>query len=230
MNYLVKTLEQYKTQSKTDLKNARELVSELFSQPILPVEKNKFNQILGQFLESEFSSKLSQKYPVISNEIFSLTQKRKVKEKEYEFPSIISIPLGKSASGVYKKTIPPLNGGRYDNNLEISCPIPEISPEAKKQIVESKSYCSQSMADAFADPLVSKILMMESLGQLGENNIQKPTDSSYDLVWAPTVWEEKEIERDPAIFMKYAGKNFLIAQWEIPEERSLEYILRNFQD
>ena len=217
----------------------RRKVEDLLSPLLLPSEQERVYEQLRRFVTRDFGYQLAEKYSVISDEIFKLKRKAKVHYQDSyvngdylcEVPSIVEIPLQEENDGTFKvRAEAEGETNRRATILELSCPIPEIIPEARASYAEAKAYCAETTAKAYRDPLISRIL-------LGINEkkqeLRTPLDAEYSLVWAPSTWTADKIiipEKDPAILMEYCGWRFLVHQWEIPKERSLDAVLREFNE
>lgn len=218
---------------------SREKVIELLSQPLLPSEQEKVYSQLKEFIEFSFGYDLLERYHHIKASIFDLTRQQKVEVKGDSYhingsyvvsvPSIVKIPFSEKNNGSYKvmRKTKRLNDN-YERDIELFCTIPEITPEARSAYADSMGFCAEIVSRAYKDSLLSKILLRDT-----GKEIQSPLDSEYFLVWAPSAWDAKLIprpERDPAIFMNYNGWNFSVYQWDVPEERSLDAMLREFRE
>jgi len=228
---LVDLLKKNKRKTKFDEEKVRQHITQLLSEPLFPAEQAKVYGGLLRFVEAHFVQQLASKYPVISKEIFDLKKPLECKNHDGTYiaqaPVVTGISL-KEKNGTEFKVV--LRGktkqdGNYGADFNCTCPIPEITTEARSAIAESTAYRAELLADAYKDKMLGRIMMGENM-----DSASFPVNVNYFLVWAPSAWNTKFIERDPAIFMGYANKNFLIHQWEIPEERSLDAMLREFQE
>lgn len=244
---LTEAIESNKTKSpgkdKLDKKRGlqREKVIEILSQPLLPFEQEKVYAELADYVRFYFGYELVGKYPNISPGIFNLKNKRKLEvdgdyysKGAYEvvLPTVVKIPFKEANQGYYRMRQGGNKVGRDGErkDLDLSCAIPEITPEARIAYADSVRFSAQVVANGFKDDIVSKILLRD-LNH--ERKILTPLDSQYFLIWAPTEWHVKpvpRVERDPAIIMEYNIWSFLVYQWETPEERSLDAMLREFRE
>lgn len=236
----MESIETYKGKVPKNLQEQREKqrakVIEILSQPLLPIEQEKVYSQLSEFVTLNFGYEIVGKYPSISAKIFNLERDIKVEvEGNYyqngthkvSVPSLVKIPFKESNNGSFKirKKAERIRD-KEQREIELSCTIPEITPEARSVYADSIGFCAELVSKAYKDGLISRILLRDL-----EKGIPNPLDSTYSLVWAPSVWDAKAIprpERDPAIFMEYNGWNFLVHKWDIPEERSLDAMLREF--
>lgn len=221
-------------------KTVRDKIEELLRQPLLPAEQQKVYDTLGKYVTLNFVFGLSQRYPVISEGIFGVLKREELiyphdhRPYTFEAPAVVRIPLQEGKIGGYFQ-IEKVRGIRKMDDREVeaklSCPIPEIIPEARRAVAESIGFSAELVSKAYQDDLISKIIMTDVIqGKAFETPLNA---TKYSLVWAPSKWgitELKIIEKDPAIFMKYADTNFMVYRWNIPEENNLEAMLREFTD
>lgn len=230
---LVSAIKSNTQKAEFAVEKAREKVLELLAQPLLPVEQQKVYGTLDKFVQFYFLGQLVQKYPLISDEIFDLRKDIRMKGRSGDYdvdtPIVVQLPLdeqSKEKPEVFSaRTTGARCGDGYKEEFYVQCSIPEITLEARAALADALRYSAEVTAKAYSDPLVSKVLMSKSLSA---GKVLGPSSARYNLVWAPSTWDAKMIEKDPAIFMVYAGKNFNIHQWEIPGERSLDAMLREF--
>jgi hypothetical protein len=219
--------------------SARAKVEQLLAQPLLPAEQNKIYETLGKFIKLNFVHELSKKYPIISNEIFDERKEEKVKvktndryeaEREYTIPLpvVVRISLDRIRAGEDYMFV--TKGKRESNNytedVRVSCTIPEITPEARIALSEAIVTSAELTAKAYKDNLLSRILIRDRMNE--HPAIGGPLGAGYNLIWAPSSWNAEIIEKDPAILMNYAGTNMLVYHWTIPEEKSLDAMLREY--
>lgn len=212
-------------------------VKEILSQPLLPAEQEKIYTSLNDFVALNFVYNLSQKYPIISEEIFDLKRESKMEITErygnytylVELPVIVRLPLEKSNQGKLELTVTGKKekDQQEKSEIKVSCNIPEITPEARIALAEAVKYSAELTSRAYQDGLISRILVRD---RMREKEINGPLYAQYNLVWAPSEWNAELVERDPAIFMSYWGRNLLVYHWNVPEERSLDGILREFKE
>jgi len=215
--------------------NARDKLEELLSQPLLPAEQQKVYEALNRFVALEFLYQLSKRYPIISDEIFNLEKEEKYthdyKDYTVRLPVVVSVPLQSlKVDDVFKKRVKGVkikddDSYTREHEFEIECSIPELTPEARIAFSDAVKFSAELTAEAYKDKLFARILIRD---RMYERALDGPLISKYHLVWAPSNWNIKLIETDPAIFMKYAGHNLLIYSWNIQEEKSLDSMLREF--
>ncbi|MFH1211200.1 MAG: hypothetical protein V1645_04785 [archaeon] len=222
--------------------DARSKIEKLLSQPLLPAEQNKVYETLKKFVALDFVYQLSRKYPIISEGIFNLKKEEEIKTKKnesdsypetymLEIPIVVKIPLQSEKVGdVFKTRVQGYKKGdshKYKQEVDITCPIPELTPEARVAFAEAVQLSAELTARGYKDNLISRILVMD---RMNGRSLDGPLTSNYSLVWAPSQWNAKIVERDPAILMRYAGTNMMIHHWTIPEETSLDALLRDFTE
>lgn len=217
--------------------SARAKVEQLLAQPLLPAEQTKVYGTLEKFVTLNFVHQLSKKYPIVSGDIFEQHREEKLKvktndryetEREYTaiVPIVVSIPLESIRVGEdYTRVV---KGSRedstYHDDIKISCTIPEIIPEARVALAEAIITSADLTAKAYKDNLLSRILVKDRMKK--EPVLGGPLLADYHLIWAPSVWNAEVVEKDPAILMNFAGVNMLVYHWTIPEEASLDAMLR----
>lgn len=235
---LAKAIHTSKRTLQYNEQSARSKLEELLSQPLLPAEQQKIYEVLKKFVAMEFLNQLTKKYPMISDDIFKLTKDERIKianryNEEYivTVPLVVKIPLENSkiedmylatARGKKNKI-----GSNDEVEVNIACVIPEITSDARAALADSIRFSAELTAKAYQDPLVAKVMVRD---RMHERTLEGPLKSNYSLVWAPSMWNAKIVEKDPAIFMRYAGTNLLVHQWEIPEETSLDSLLKEFRE
>jgi len=236
---LIQLLEQNKRVLTYYEDSARAKVEQLLAQPLLPAEQNKVYETLGKFIKLNFIHELSKKYPIISSEIFDERKEEKVKiktkdrfesEEEYTvtLPIVVSIPLENIRAGENYTfaTKGKIESNSYPKDIKVSCAIPEIIPEARIALSEAIIMSAELTAKAYKDDLLSKILIRDRMNE--RPAIGGPLNAGYNLIWAPSKWNAEIVEKDPAILMKFAGTNMLVYHWTIPEETSLDAMLREY--
>jgi len=232
---LAKAIHTSKRTLQYNEQSARSKLEELLSQPLLPAEQQKIYETLKKFVAMEFLNQLTKKYPIISDDIFKLTKEDYLKianryNEEYvvKVPLVVKIPLENSKIEDTYATTARGRKVRSDNEVEvnIACTIPEITSDARAALADSIRFSAELTAKAYSDPLVAKVMVRD---RLHDRTLEGPLKSNYHLVWAPSTWNAKIVEKDPAIFMRYAGTNLLVYQWEIPEETSLDELLKEFR-
>lgn len=234
---LAKAIHSSKVTLQYNEQSARAKLEELLSQPLLPAEQQKIYEVLKKFVGMEFLNQLAKKYPIVSDNIFKLTKEETLKiENRHNEEYIVKVPLVVQISLEDSKIEDVYHAraeGRkirsdYDNvEVNIACTIPELTSEARSALAEAIKYSAELTAKAYQDTLVSKVMVRD---RLRERSLEGPLKANYNLVWAPSIWNARVVEKDPAIFMRYAGKNLLIHQWEIPEETSLDGLLKEFRE
>lgn len=237
VNLLTEALESQKVSIPKNLdeqrKNQREKVIEILSQPLLPCEQEKVYSQLTEFVKLQFGYDLVQRYPNISPSIFDLEREQKIEINGDYYSngiynvktlSVVKVPFETTNAGIYKIRKKGIRlKDKNEREIDLSCKIPEITSEARAAYADSISFCAELLSKAYKDDLISKILLKDVV-----KDIPLPIDSDYFLVWAPSVWDAKIVEKDPAIFMQYTKWYFLVEKWDIPEERSLDALLREF--
>ncbi len=237
---LVKTIESNKVDTNFPRELLRERINNLLCQPLLPGEQGKVCDSLKKFVTMEFVYQLSRKYSIISDKIFNLERRITVRAKarqEYstsslydvEVPLVVSMSLEKcneqgelKLGGVSGRR----NQYKQEDIIELSYQVPEITPEARAALADSIKVSAEITAKEYRDDLLSRILIMD---KTNGGSLKGPLNAGYNLVWAPSTWNAKIIEKDPAIFMRYGRRNFLVHYWNIPEENSLDALLGEFQ-
>lgn len=242
-NTLTQVIEKYRKPSinadhDANVVQLRQKILELLNQPLFPIEQDKVYETLNQAVRCFFSHKLSQRYPVVSKSIFELVAKREEKVDgivyEAKLPVIVRVPLSKALErSEFKDTIfgyPVDKTNSWDSRrVEIWCPIPRITSEARTAIAESVAYRAQIIAEAYRDSLFAKILEKNMVKHDSKNIASELLENiDFQLIWAPSKWNMKYVEKDPAILMSYNNANFMVHQWEIPEEKSLDTVLMEF--
>jgi hypothetical protein len=244
-NTLAQVIEKYRKPSinadhDANVVQLRQKILELLNQPLFPIEQDKVYETLNQAVRCLFCYKLSQRYPVVSKSIFELVTKREEKVDgvtyEAKLPVVVRLPLSKAQNGSeFKDTIfvYPVDKTEYNRwdskRAEIWCPIPRITSEARTAIAESVAYRAQIIAEAYRDTLFAKILEKNMVKHDSKNIASELLENiDFQLIWAPSKWNMKYVEKDPAILMNYNNANFMVHQWEIPEEKSLDTVLMEF--
>jgi len=215
----------------------RQKILEMLNQPLFPIEQDQVYETLNQAVKCFFCYKLSQQYPIISKSIFELvTKKEEVIGRylsELALPSVLGLPLNRiQEKSEFRTTIyaKPKNDEYDTKRVEIWCPIPRITSEARTAMAESVAYRAQIIAEAYRDSLFAKILEKDMVKDAPENITNQFLDAEFQLIWAPSEWNVKYVEKDPAVLINYDNANFLVHQWEIPEEKSLDAMLREFSE
>lgn len=213
----------------------RKKVLEMLDQPLFPVEQDKVYETLNQAVKCFFCYRLSQHYPVISKSIFELTNEReeRVGGEIYmaALPVVVGVPLnGLRENSEFRTSVYGISCEHKTDRrrAEIYCPIPRIVPEARTAMAESVANRAQIIAEAYRDSLFTKILEKNMVIDRPINITTEFLNAEFQLIWAPSEWNVKYAEKDPAILMSYDNSNFLIHQWEVPEEKSLDAMLMEF--
>ncbi len=237
-NRLTAAINSHRKKVDSQIDKARAQVERLLSQTLLPNEQDKVYGLLKDFATTYFIHGIAEQYPLISEDIFQERVRTELTAKDrygspHEYvtkvPVVLKLDFDQKGKDVFDMHV---KGKRIDvrseeEDLSIRCSVPEIVPEARAALLESMGFNARLIAQAYRDPLVSRILMRD---KISTREIPEPTDSQYSLVWAPSTWDARVVEKDPAIFMKYLGRNFLVYQWDIPEEKSLDVMLREFRE
>lgn len=231
MNALVKTIEENKLSGKkikSVLDTSRTILEQAYHAPMHPKEREKVEQFSSRYAVCWFMRELAQKYTLLSPEILELTQTIK-SDGGYD----MKIPVLWNAQTKYVKPSTAVTykttEERRQYQYEIKVYPPELTIEARQAEAEALVYSCELVKKAMQDSLLKEILDKDSLQT--KRTIKLPYEAEFKLVWAPEKFELKKIippPTDPAIFMDYQEQLFLIHQWDIPEERSLEAILRNY--
>lgn len=202
----------------------------------LKARAKAISELTNRYITAVFSSQ----YPLLSNEILKLKrylylQGEKIIEDttspitEKEKGKKIEIPLfakaefkniGATKLDLIKKTKRDPWGGHTTNTITATLPEPpqQVVRAAKNAI----GFYHKTISDIYTDDLL-------------DNMFDNIPDPKLNVIWIPAVntlsikTEIKAPKRiDPALLLSLGEQNFVVTTWDIEEEKSYEWFLREF--
>ncbi|MBX4196245.1 hypothetical protein KW805_01515 [Candidatus Pacearchaeota archaeon] len=190
----------------------------------------------GEFIKDWCSYQLAQVYPYLTNDFFSL--KRKIVHGGYpvEIPTIFRFPFESEITPKESDESPKMARVEtsymkhgYAQKLEVKACVPGYPSSVREKYSEAKKICADISLRAFKDPFRRRILEADQSIILPDNT-RVCSGTNYDIVWAPTEVEIQEVRPpiDPALILSYNGSHFVVDMWDVPGERPIEGIIREF--
>jgi len=224
LNY---SLDKSKVNFNFDEEKAKSKLEGILFQPMLPSEREKIEKQVILYGGCWFERRVNERYAQLDPLIFSINRAIKFNSDQIIFPTIFDAELGSKEDFVTYRS----RGGKYGNDYDVKAEIPSIPREALVERWKMVSYMGQLIAEAFKDPLMSRII------QEYPCVIERELNGKFKVIWAPDkveIGKVAPVPGDPAIVYDRPETEslprtvHLIYKWDIEGERDITYLLTDF--
>lgn len=221
-------------------------------------EQEQLNGAVVELVNSYFTLMLGQKYDkVVSDELFNLRREMPISKGNPLYSKILEKMVNEDIGKIDNLSIPTIarvnygeSAWKYDGKInfvshnsyqrkegilpfKIEVKTPMLSRDVKFKAGEALEHSFAILTKAMKNPVIREYICSHP-----EQTIDKVVNTGLNIIWKPSLdqmnigFREPEdvkiLHRDPALLLKFFGKNYLLTTWGVHGEEPLEHYLREY--
>lgn len=113
--------------------------------------------------------------------------------------------------------------------VELTAPTPPLTDAVKEKAAESLAFVYESYGKALRASALHDFLVHNQFGSLGLKYLD-PTTASLHVLWRPSPeqFQIKNVEKDPALLLKYRDELYLVTTWDVAGEQPFQHVLKEY--
>jgi len=217
---------------RDEQRNIRQTIGKMVKEIPLSSHESQFDEAIDALIAGYIHVEFDSKYDRISSDLFDL--KRCIpyfiqewnKEVDLKIPLFARVLYGEDSTWNFRKKLE--QGDRYDRsecNIHIASDVPPVPREVKEKARIAKADYSDFFARSLREPVIGDLMMQD----------ERPENSfSLKTYWIPKEselhLESTVIDRDPVLIGNIAGRDYLIAKWDVKGEEPYQHYIEEFTE